>query len=222
MSKDQYNKKLIKEHNKKECYGCEEIKPLDEFPIHKEGIGGKAARCNECRRKSKYKEKYGITYDEFLLKLGAQDSKCEICTSEIEIGTTCNVDHNHETGEVRDLLCEKCNRAIGLFQENIDTIENAAAYLKKWGGEKYVSYDEKGTAKHYQTSSIETIVKFERIWGTLATVNYCEMTALKYRERLGNKMGQTVKQDLVKIGWYEAKVIELNAKIGTSKEIIIK
>ena len=41
------------------------------------------------------------------------------------------VDHNHTTGKVRELLCAKCNKAIGLFQENIDTIIRAAAYLKR-------------------------------------------------------------------------------------------
>ena len=42
------------------------------------------------------------------------------------------VDHDHETGQVRDLLCHNCNRALGLFQDSIETVEAALNYLKKW------------------------------------------------------------------------------------------
>jgi hypothetical protein len=40
------------------------------------------------------------------------------------------VDHDHETGEVRGLLCAPCNRGIGLLQDKIEVLESAAQYLK--------------------------------------------------------------------------------------------
>lgn len=42
------------------------------------------------------------------------------------------VDHDHETGQVRDLLCHNCNRALGLFQDNIEIVDSALEYLKQW------------------------------------------------------------------------------------------
>lgn len=42
------------------------------------------------------------------------------------------VDHDHSTGEVRDLLCHNCNRALGLLQDSIENTKAALNYLKKW------------------------------------------------------------------------------------------
>lgn len=44
------------------------------------------------------------------------------------------VDHCHKTGKVRGLLCNECNRAIGLLKENILTLKNAINYLEKHKG----------------------------------------------------------------------------------------
>jgi hypothetical protein len=47
------------------------------------------------------------------------------------MGRPC-IDHDHETEQVRDLLCRPCNLAVGLLRENIATAENLVIYLKKW------------------------------------------------------------------------------------------
>ena len=43
-----------------------------------------------------------------------------------------HVDHDHETNQLRALLCGSCNRAIGLLQDSVLVVESALAYLKKW------------------------------------------------------------------------------------------
>ena len=46
------------------------------------------------------------------------------------VKSTLNVDHCHETGKIRGLLCHNCNRALGLFKDNVEFLERAILYLK--------------------------------------------------------------------------------------------
>ena len=60
-----------------------------------------------------------------------QDGKCAICGTENPhhwSGKFC-IDHDHNTGHPRGLLCFKCNAAIGHFNDNITTLNNAISYL---------------------------------------------------------------------------------------------
>ena len=72
------------------------------------------------------KYKYGITEAAYRELLIAQDGLCIVCLKE---GAT-HLDHDHETGTVRGILCGSCNRAIGLFREDPDALEFAAEYVK--------------------------------------------------------------------------------------------
>ena len=74
------------------------------------------------------------------------------------------------------------------------------------------SYEEDGTAHHYQTELIETIEKIERVYGTLSCILFCEMNKMRYRDRLGNKEGESPERDLIKIQWYDKKSKELQNK----------
>lgn len=74
-------------------------------------------------------------------------------------------------------------------------------------GDYNKTYDDKGNAKHYTNTRIATINKIEQIWGTMGARLFCEMTAFKYRDRIGDK--DSVDQEVKKIKWYEeaAKVL---------------
>lgn len=71
--------------------------------------------------------KYGISEDIFKDMWQAQGNKCAICS------LPCNpvVDHCHETGLVRGLLCATCNSALGMFKDSLDSLRKAIAYLQK-------------------------------------------------------------------------------------------
>ena len=74
-------------------------------------------------------------------------------------------------------------------------------------------YDAVGNAKHYKQGRYEVIEMMEMIWGIEATISYCEMTAFKYRMRIGHKEGQPLEQDMKKTKWYETKAEELKGRL---------
>ncbi len=78
--------------------------------------------------------KYGITPDQFKQMFETQQGKCAICNEEPKTKRGLHVDHNHETGKVRGLLCHGCNVALGSFKEDIGLLNKAIEYLRsrKW------------------------------------------------------------------------------------------
>lgn len=87
-------------------------------------------------REHNLKHKYGMTHDDFLDMLADQDGKCAICGSEDSKrkgDKHLHVDHNHQTGKVRGLLCNSCNRGLGLLGEA--NLQAALDYLKRTDGE---------------------------------------------------------------------------------------
>lgn len=75
------------------------------------------------------------------------------------------------------------------------------------------TYEHVNHPNHYNNYDVEVIEMMERIWGTKATILWCEMTAFKYRMRMGTKPNNSIEQDLDKEKWYLNKKNELNAKM---------
>ena len=84
------------------------------------------------KRNTMLKSKYGITIEQFNELLEYQGGGCAICGAAVDQheDRSLPVDHDEETGEVRGILCSHCNRAIGLFEHNIDMVQSAIDYLK--------------------------------------------------------------------------------------------
>lgn len=57
---------------------------------------------------------------------GNEDGKCAVCSEKHDV---LNVDHSHETGNVRGLLCGNCNRAIGIMKDDAELLRKAITYL---------------------------------------------------------------------------------------------
>jgi hypothetical protein len=115
----------------KQCPECE-TKFVAKAPATK--FCGKQCKVNACRElKRKYGLKtYGITLDEYDQKLHEQDYRCEICGKEHELDTRTrlSVDHNHITGNVRGLLCARCNYLVGAFENRL--AEKVKLYIQKY------------------------------------------------------------------------------------------
>jgi hypothetical protein len=85
-------------------------------------------------------KKFGLTVETATAALLAQGGRCAICPTwllETETGpkgrerVKFNADHDHVTGRFRGFLCNTCNRGMGLFNDNPDHLDAAAAYLRR-------------------------------------------------------------------------------------------
>ena len=78
------------------------------------------------------KNTYGITTDDYNDMFIEQGGSCAICgTHQGELKKRLHVDHCHDTGKVRGLLCDGCNIALGRFKDNLDILHNAIKYLEQ-------------------------------------------------------------------------------------------
>ena len=82
-------------------------------------------------KKADLKKTYGITIEEYKKMLYVQNGVCAICEKECVSGRNLAVDHCHETGNIRGLLCSNCNPGLGHFKDSIKLLDRAIQYLSK-------------------------------------------------------------------------------------------
>jgi hypothetical protein len=73
---------------------------------------------------------FGLGSAEYDELLRAQGGRCRICRRQPRVDSSLHVDHDHETGEVRGLLCFRCNGGLGQFAEDAERLRLAADYLE--------------------------------------------------------------------------------------------
>jgi len=119
------------------CKRCNEQKPLEEFPKHDSCYGGVGRTCRACKTNQSRERRYGVTRADYDKMFAEQGGRCAICgtddpathTSKGGDGSFC-VDHCHQTGKVRGLLCGYCNTGIGKLRDNPDIMRKAAQYVE--------------------------------------------------------------------------------------------
>lgn len=121
---------------RKRCRTCREWKPVDAFYPKPGATDALAGYCARCDRNMRLQRQYGITVDQFDAMLVRQNGGCAIC-ERTQIATL-HVDHDHaccptrkkSCGKcLRGLLCEDCNRALGMFQDSPRLLVAAMSYL---------------------------------------------------------------------------------------------
>ena len=143
----------------KKCSRCGEVKVLDDYHNRTASPDGKKPACIVCvntkamkvrsdspdkTRARNLKARFDMSIEQYNVIFLKQKGKCAICHKAESSRDTngkskwLSVDHNHDTGAVRGLLCNACNTGIGKLGDSIHILLNAVQYLKKRG-----SYGEK-------------------------------------------------------------------------------
>lgn len=128
------------EQGRKRCSTCKGWKPeADFYPTPKQS-DGLVSYCKRCDRSLRLQRSYGITVDQYDAMLAAQDGGCAICGDVPKNGQSLPVDHDHaccpgrkkSCGQcVRGLLCEDCNRVLGMFRDDRERFQSAITYLTR-------------------------------------------------------------------------------------------
>lgn len=136
---------LYKKYMKK-CSKCKLTKLLIDFNNDKNGKFGVHHYCKKChsqQRKNTYDynksknrqimNKYKLSEYDLQNMYNNQNGECKICNVKYDNVSKHNalyIDHCHITGKVRGLLCGKCNRLLGVWNDNVDILKSAINYLK--------------------------------------------------------------------------------------------
>lgn len=143
----------------KECIVCKEKLTLDHFWKQSASKTGTQSYCKTCqmernneykrseeyrKKQAEYREKnretsvckalqrtYSITLDDYRTMLEEQGNVCKCCGLEYTVKRY-HVDHCHETGKIRGLLCDSCNRGLGFFGDKSEGVYKGYLYLKRF------------------------------------------------------------------------------------------
>lgn len=126
------------QRRRNECSVCSNKQSMEYRNKNKE-------RCNGTQRRYYANNKhvaiaqnlrryYGMTIEQYDKLYADQNGKCAICekAEDNRKKQRLSVDHDHKTGQVRGLLCDRHNRALGMLHDSIDTLQRAIDYLKKF------------------------------------------------------------------------------------------
>ena len=137
ISKDEaivFYKAVIESGKEFTCKCCGDTSTAENFYYQRAHgkIKINTSKCRDCQKEYQRRKAFPTASYEDLLK--KQHGMCAICGVQekdyiAKHGKKFAIDHNHKTGQIRGLLCCKCNRGLGYFQDSITNLENAIAYL---------------------------------------------------------------------------------------------
>lgn len=113
------------------CTRCQEEKPgtTQFFPPHKNKANGLDSWCRECRNSYRREIRRGhyrsMIDDSSLKSIISSTIMCTICGDKESLV----VDHDHKFNKIRGIICNRCNKGLGLFRDNPEFLEYARIYL---------------------------------------------------------------------------------------------
>ena len=99
---------------------------------HREYVKKNHVRVRIYNRNRFLLKRFGITFEQLEEMYVKQNGRCAICNLEFVHRRQLHVDHDHTTGVVREILCNKCNPGLGFWNDDIELMEKAIAYIRKW------------------------------------------------------------------------------------------
>jgi len=124
-------------YTERKCSRCFQVKQKIDFTNYDWKLS--SPYCKFCRKKnstkdyhknrSHLKNRFGMTVEQYESMLISQNNCCAICSSP-PTNKRLSVDHCHNTGKIRGLLCMSCNQAIGMLKDDIKILKKAISYLK--------------------------------------------------------------------------------------------
>lgn len=139
----------------KRCGRCDDIQPFESFHRSNRNAAGLAYFCKRClndMQREKYaksgvmrerarfahiRKTYGMTREQYEAMLEDQGGVCAVCGRLPSQVHDWSIDHDHQTGAVRGILCSTCNSGLGHFKDDPELCELAAAYLRQHQGDKH-------------------------------------------------------------------------------------
>jgi len=136
----------------KTCSVCKQYKEADAYYTRSSTDLRLKGACQECcrararrywsekttpdaQREANLRKSFGIGIEDYDKLLEEQKGKCKICGScHSTFKRRLAVDHCHDTGKIRGLLCQFCNTGLGNFKDNIELLERAKQYLENTNG----------------------------------------------------------------------------------------
>ncbi len=143
----------------KRCVACDDLKPPVEFSVDRSRPDGRNGYCRACDRKKsrawkaahkpeiapkmrsyhkrnpekrramELKRRYGITLEQYYDLILAQEARCAACGDDLPEDRAPSVDHCHDTGKVRGILCNACNVSVGYMRNDPQRCLRLAKYL---------------------------------------------------------------------------------------------
>jgi len=112
---------------RKQCALCEIVKPVDEFFSRSERDSQVNSYCKQCANAYKKARQYRVTIEEIRTLEAVAQCANPACDVDVDL----NIDHCHDTGAVRGVLCKKCNLALGLANDDPKILSGLIAYLER-------------------------------------------------------------------------------------------
>jgi hypothetical protein len=111
------------------CPSCGQPVPHEDYTRNSRTASGFGSRCRACDRAANsagyFYRKYKLRTSEIADLKAAQDGRCAICGDPAQ-----HLDHDHETGATRQMLCQRCNQGLGLFRDDPGLLQTAALYVE--------------------------------------------------------------------------------------------